>query len=179
MRIKILERTAMSDEQRRLVDRAEATGGIRGGPFHAYIHLPKLFEAQQALRNATVSEPLSERERKFVHLAVTRFWNARYPWSVQVRGASEAGIGRDVIDAINEGRTPDIAEPRERACYQVAVELLATKGLAEASYQAAEAVLEVTGLVAAVALVGGFSMTCMTANAFDLDPPAEAPIPLL
>ncbi len=31
---------------------------------------------------------------------------------------------------------------------------------------------------ALVALTGNFSMTCLTANVFDVDPPAEQPVPL-
>ena len=32
--------------------------------------------------------------------------------------------------------------------------------------------------MAAIATVGNFSMTCMTANTFGIDPPAENPTPL-
>jgi hypothetical protein len=32
--------------------------------------------------------------------------------------------------------------------------------------------------VALVASIGSFSMTCMTANTFAIDPPADNPIPL-
>jgi hypothetical protein len=32
--------------------------------------------------------------------------------------------------------------------------------------------------VALVASIGSFSMTCMTANTFRIDPPADNPIPL-
>ena len=45
-------------------------------------------------------------------------------------------------------------------------------------YAAAEASLGLVDLVAAVASVGQFAMTCCTANAFEIDPPADAPIPL-
>jgi hypothetical protein len=33
-------------------------------------------------------------------------------------------------------------------------------------------------LVALVALTGSFSMTCLTASAFGVDPPADNPVPL-
>jgi hypothetical protein len=29
-----------------------------------------------------------------------------------------------------------------------------------------------------IAVIGSFSMTCLTANAFEVDPPAENPTPL-
>ena len=34
------------------------------------------------------------------------------------------------------------------------------------------------GLVNLIAVVGSFAMTCMTACAFDVDPPADNPVPL-
>jgi hypothetical protein len=38
--------------------------------------------------------------------------------------------------------------------------------------------LGLEGLVAVVAATGSFSMTCMTANSFGIEPPAANPTPL-
>lgn len=46
-RIKILGRADMNAEQARVYDAAKATSGIVGGPYYAYIRLPKLFAAAQ------------------------------------------------------------------------------------------------------------------------------------
>ena len=59
--------------------------------------------------------------------------------------------------------------------HQIAKELLANKGLSDATYAAAEASFSTEELVALVARVGSFSMTCCTANAFDITPPDDAP----
>jgi hypothetical protein len=63
-------------------------------------------------------------------------------------------------------------------CFVVASELLANKGLSDKSYAAAEAAMGLESLVALVATTGGFSMTCMTANTFGVEPPAANPTPL-
>ena len=60
----------------------------------------------------------------------------------------------------------------------MARELLANKGLSDATYAAAEKTLGLEHLVALIATTGNFSMTCMTANTFGIDPPAENPTPL-
>jgi hypothetical protein len=60
----------------------------------------------------------------------------------------------------------------------VTQELLANKGLSDASYAAAEKTLGLDHLVALVATVGSFSMTCLTANTFQIEPPADNPTPL-
>ena len=177
-RIKLIDRAGMNADQARVYDGAKAAGGPLGGPYYAYIRLPKLFEAAQNLRGTLAAGPLSRREQQMIHLAVARHWGARYPWFAQVRASLGVGIDQATIDAINARKTPSVPDAREQACFAVAKELLANKGLSDATYAAAEKTLGLEHLVAAIATVGNFSMTCMTANTFGIDPPAENPTPL-
>ena len=177
-RIPIIDRAAMNAEQGRVYDEAKQSSGIVGGPYYAYIRLPKVFEACQNLRAALASGPLSPREQQVVNLTVARHWNARYPWFAQVRRSLAVGIDRAVIDAINARKQPRLDDAREGTCFLVASEILANKGLSEKSYAAAEKAMGLESLVALVALTGSFSMTCLTAATFGVDPPAENPIPL-
>jgi len=101
-RIAILERDDMNTEQARVYDAAKQSSGIVGGPYYAYIRLPKLFEACQNLRASLSSGPLAPREQQIVNLVVARHWNARYPWFAQVRRSLAVGIEQAVIDAISE-----------------------------------------------------------------------------
>jgi hypothetical protein len=177
-RIATLDRADMNAEQARVYDTAKASSGIVGGPYTAYIRLPKLFEACQNLRASLSSGPLSEREQQIVNLVVARHWNARYPWFAQVRRSLAVGIDQAVIDAINAHATPNLADARERTCFVVAHELLAAKGLSDQTYAAAEKTIGLESLVALVATTGSFSMTCMTASSFGVEPPAANPTPL-
>jgi hypothetical protein len=52
------------------------------------------------------------------------------------------------------------------------------QGLRDASYAAAEKAMGPEHLVALVAAIGAFSMTCITAGTFQIDPPADDPVPL-
>ena len=106
-RIAIIDRADMDAEQARVHDAAKASSGIVGGPYYAYIRLPKLFEASQNLRACLSSGPLSRREQQIINLVVARHWNARYPWFAQVRGSLAVGIEQAVIDAINTRETPE------------------------------------------------------------------------
>jgi hypothetical protein len=56
-------------------------------------------------------------------------------------------------------------------------ELLASKGLRDETYAAAEKTMD-WKVWWRSASIGSFSMTCMTANTFGIDPPADPPIPL-
>jgi 4-carboxymuconolactone decarboxylase len=177
-RIAIIDRADMNAEQARVYDAAKQTSGIVGGPYLAYIRLPKVFEASQTMRAALASGPLSRREQQIVNLAVARHWNARYPWFAQVRNSLALGIEQAVIDAINARKTPSLADARERTCFAVVRELLADKGLSDESYAAAEKTMGLESLVALVASIGSFSMTCLTAATFGIDPPPANPTPL-
>jgi len=74
-RIAILDRADMNAEQARVYDAAKQSSGIVGGPYYAYIRLPKLFEACQNLRASLSSGSLSAREQQIVNLVVARHWN--------------------------------------------------------------------------------------------------------
>jgi hypothetical protein len=177
-RLSIIDRAAMNAEQARVYDPIKEAGGPVGGPYYAYIRLPKLFDAAQTMRMSLAGGPLSPRERQIVNLVVARHFGARYPWFAQVRASLAAGLEQAVIDAINTHKTPHLAETRERTCYNAARELLANKGLGDEIYAAAEKALGLDHLVALVATVGSFSMTCLTANTFQIAPPADNPTPL-
>src|SRR5258708_3342723 len=150
-RIAILDRANMSAEQARVYDAAKESSGIVGGPYPAYIRLPRLFEACQSLRACLSSGPLSRREQQIVNLVVARHWNARYPWFAQVRGALAVGLEQAVIDAINARAAPDLPDARERTCFVVARDLLTSSGVGEQTYAAAESAMGVERLVAPVA----------------------------
>jgi hypothetical protein len=77
-RLSIIDRADMNAEQARVYDAAQKAGGPVGGPFYAYIRLPKLFEAAQNLRATIGGGPLSPRERQIVNLVVARHWNAQF-----------------------------------------------------------------------------------------------------
>jgi 4-carboxymuconolactone decarboxylase len=174
-RIPIIDRADMNAEQARVYDAAKQSSGIVGGPYYAYIRLPKLFEACQNLRESLSSGPLSQREQQIVNLVVARHWNARYPWFAQARRSLAVGIDQAVIDAINARKAPTLTDARERTCLVVAHELLADKGLSNETYAAAEKTMGLEGLVALIATTGSFSMTCMTAATFGIEPPTDNP----
>ncbi|MDE0781096.1 MAG: hypothetical protein OSB67_10145 [Alphaproteobacteria bacterium] len=178
-RIDIIARDDMNAEQASVYDASKEAGNPLGGPFSAYIRIPDLFQTSQDMRNSLGAGPLSGRERQIVFLVVSRHWNARYPWFAQSRNGLKIGLDREIIDAINARQEPELGDERERICFAVASELQSTCKLSESSYAAAEAVMGETDLVALVAATGQFVMTCCTANAFDVDPPEDQPVPLL
>src|SRR6187399_3213343 len=109
-RLAIIDRADMNAEQARVYDSAKQSGGPVGGPYYAYIRLPKLFDAAQNLRGCLSSGPLSRREQQIANLVIARHWGARYPWFAQARASLAVGIAQSVIDAINARKTPELAD---------------------------------------------------------------------
>ncbi len=170
-RISILTSNEMNDNQCAVIDAAKAAGRPHGGPFWAYIRSPKLMEAVQELGACVADCTLTSREQQIVTLTVARWWNASYPWAVQVRNALNMELSQELCNAINSGSKLPTDEPRELLAHQVANELLTDRGLSDATYAAAEDAFTTDELVGLVSRVGSFSMTCCTANAFDITPP--------
>ena len=174
-RISILTPDDMNQEQRAVIEASKAGGKPHGGPFWAYIRNPELVKIVQDLGACVADCSLSARELQIATLTVARFWGANYPWAVQCRNGLKVGLTQDEIDAINARGTLPTDDKRELLAHRVANELLAAKGLSDTTYASCEAAFTTEELVALVARVGSFSMTCCTANAFDITPPDEAP----
>ncbi len=173
-RISILTGEEMNDEQRTVIDASVASGKPHGGPYWAYIRHPKLMQAVQNVGGCIADSSLTPREQQIAILTVARFWSAKYPWAVQVRNSLKIGLDQAAVDAINSRGAVPTEDRREILAHRVASELLADHGLSEATYEAAEEAFTTEELVALVARVGAFCMTCCTANAFDITPPDDA-----
>lgn len=174
-RIAILKPEDMNAEQRAVIEASKAAGKPYGGPFWAYIRNPKLMQTLHNMADCIGDSTLTGREQQIATLTVARFWNANYPWAAQSRNGLKVGLKQTEIDAINARAALPSASPRELLAHKIANELLADKSLSDATYAAAAATFSTEELVALVARVGSFSMTCCTANAFDITPGDDAP----
>ena len=178
-RLEIINRIDMTDEQGEIFDEAKENGWPVGGPFLAYIRIPDLMRQSLKLRGCLQDGPLSGRERQIINLVVARNWSAEYPWFAQVRGALVVGLEEKIIHSINQNRRPDFENFREQTVYELAKEMMENQSVSDKSFKIAEESLGLNDLIAAIASIGQFTMTCCTANAFNILPPEENIIPLL
>jgi 4-carboxymuconolactone decarboxylase len=153
-------------------------GGRTFGPYIAYMRNPALFKVNQALSDCIRASSLTPVERQIAVLVTVRHYNARYAWCVQVRASLAAGVTREMVDAINERKRPDMAQASEIAIWEVADSLAGKRSLDDATYGRALAALGEQRLVDLVATIGFFSMTGTTLRAFEMEPPDDDPIPL-
>ena len=178
-RIRVLSRDDMNEDQRSLYDSFVQEGKPHAGPYWAYIRHPTLMKLCSDIGDWFRTSALSGRERQIAVLTTVRFWDAEYPWAVQVRASLAAGLDQDVIDAINEGHAPSLIEPREKMAYEIARQLTGNHRLTEQTYKRAEELFGEQELVSLFSVIGFFGMVATTANAIDATPPKEAPARLV
>jgi 4-carboxymuconolactone decarboxylase len=172
-RIKELSPADMTQEQRELYDSTRASGGLVGGPNIAYLRIPKFMRINQATVAYLRSNSLAPRLRQLAVLRTVKYWGAKFAWALHASGSVKVGIEQDIIDDIGRGQEPASASPKDRAVLRVCAELLEDRKLSDEAYKTAIDMFGETGLADIVATAGFYSLTSLTLNAFDIDPPAE------
>ena len=81
---------------------------------------------------------------KLTELAIimgARAWTAQYAWYVHRRAAVTAGLSEPIVAAVRDGKRPAAMQKDEEAVYDFCNELLTTRQVSDATFQAARTVL--------------------------------------
>jgi 4-carboxymuconolactone decarboxylase len=180
----------LTEEQRRLYD--ELTGGPRSqgrqffplleangglaGPFNAMLASPRVGSALQALGAALRYESsLPDRAREIVILTVAAHLGSDYEWSAHEPQARHCGVPDVVIASLRKDRPPELADPAERAAYQLARALLHREKVPDDLYRPVRAALDASGVFEVSTLVGYYWLLATQLRLFQV----ETPDPLL
>ena len=172
-RIKELSPADMTQDQLELYESTRASGGLLGGPNIAYLRIPKFMRLSQATIGYLRSNSLPPRLRQLAVLRTVKYWGARFAWALHVPASLKEGVEQDIIDDIEKGREPVSASPKDKAVLRICTELLETHRLSDEAYQTAIDMFGETGLADIVVTTGCYSLTSLTLNAFEIDPPAK------
>ena len=97
---------------------------------------------------------------------------------MQARASLAEGIPVAVCIAINAGEAPVLDDATDQLVYDVAVTLAEHGALTDALFAKAEAALGFNQLLDLVATTGYYAAVAMWVNVFEVDPPADIPIPM-
>ena len=150
----------LTPEQKVLVDRALAGRGTIG-TFNILLRSPQLLEAMRGLAGG---RSLSAKQNELAILINGRYWTTQFEWLVHHRAAVQTGLSEATIAAIMEGRRPATLLLDEEPIYNFLVELLTTKQVSDASFQAARDKLGEKGIVDMLGVVGFYGATSMFMN---------------
>jgi len=153
--------------------------GVKG-PFIPLLRSPELMTRLQKVGEyLRFQSSLAPRISEFATLCVARAWSQQFEWVVHVPLALKAGTSKETIDAIREGRRPALMSLAEAVVYDFIAELLTTKGIAQATYDAVMSELGDQGLIDMVGVVGYFTSMCMVINVAHTPPESGNDVDLL
>jgi 4-carboxymuconolactone decarboxylase len=175
-----LNPAAMSDAQKKAA--AELTAGPRKGvfgPFIALMRSPELMDrlgrVGEYLRfNNTIPARLNE----FAIVVTSRHVTNQFEWLLHYPLAVKAGVARDTLDAVAEGRRPASMAADEAVVHDFALELLRTHRVSDATYARAVREFGEQGVVDLVGTIGYFVAVCYVMNVAGTPPGKSDVAPL-
>lgn len=166
-RFKPLTYDEMTPAQKTMIEHllAGPRGGTTEGPFNVQLRSPEMGDLGQQFGAATRFATTVPRKLYELAIIITaRHWNAQFEWVAHHRGALQAGVSPAVADAIAEGRRPGTMPPDETAVYDFATELLDTKQVSDATFEAAKSLLGERGVVELINVMGWYGTVSMLLN---------------
>ena len=165
-RFKPLTYDQLTPEQKTLVEHLY-TGERRGmsGPFNVMLRSPEMGDQAQKLgAQLRFHSSVPPKLRELAIIMTAREWSAQFEWYAHSRTALQAGVSKATVDAIAAGKRPASLSADEEAVYNFCHELLKTKQVSDAAFNAAKDKLGERGVVDLTALVGYYHLVSMLLN---------------
>src|SRR5690606_4395511 len=128
-RMPMIPEAQMTPEQRAAAQ--ELIAGPRGevkGPFVSLIRSPEFMRRVQKVGEyIRFVCPLDKRLNEFAAIIAARHLNQQFEWWAHYRQALEAGLKREIADAVAEGRRPTGMAEDEEIVYDLLTEVLVHK----------------------------------------------------
>lgn len=139
--------------------------GSMGGPFNTLLRSPEAGDLiQQFGAQMRFHSSLPKKLNEFAIIITARYWTAQFEWYAHHRAALQAGLSPAIIDAVATGKRPASMQPDEEALYNFATELLNTKQVSDATFQAAIKHFGERGVVDLIDVMGYYQLVSMLLN---------------
>ena len=111
----------LSAQQSAVLEAVVRGRGFVPKPFKIWLHSPELAKRIEALGTwLSASSSLSSRELEIAVVVVAQRLASPFVLDAHVRALTKAGHPASAVDALREGRVPELATARERAVYEIA-----------------------------------------------------------
>jgi 4-carboxymuconolactone decarboxylase len=162
---------------------AQQFAGERGkpvyGPFVPLLRSPELMLGAKSIGDyLRFKSALPPRVGELVVLVVCREWTQQVEWQLHYPLALQAGVSREVAEAIADGRRPAALAPDEQVAYDLSVEILRNRRVSEQTYRRAVAAFGEQGVVDLLGLNGYYAFLSIVMNAARTPAPAFTAAPL-
>jgi 4-carboxymuconolactone decarboxylase len=176
----ITTKEELAPDGQQVYDAIAKSRGVVGGPWLALLHSPEL--AQRTMHLGSYIRFESTLERKLVELAAlvaARELQCKHEWAAHVHHAQSAGIPMETVRAVHEKKGAEQFSSEDAQIVSFVREILNTRQVSEATFQALYGRLGEKGFVELAATVGYYAMLACTMNTFDVytaTPPADLKI---
>ena len=163
----------LTDAQKKAVEEFRAARNAEvTGPFVPLLRSPEVMTRTRAMGDyLRFKSMLPPRLSEFVILLTARRWTQQYEWNAHQPLALQAGVGREVVDAIAAGRRPERMTEEQDILYTLCDELTRNQSVSDATYARAIAKFGEAGVIDAVGIPGYSTMLAMVLNT------ARTPLP--
>ena len=179
-RMPLIPDERMTPEQKKAA--AELAAGPRGevkGPFVALLRSPDFMSRVQKVGEyIRFVCPLDKRINEFAAIIAARHWNQQFEWWAHYRQALEAGLKKEIGDAVREGRRPTGMAEDEEIVYDLLTEVLVNKGASDATYERATAKFGEKGVIDIIGIAGYYALLAMVMNVARTAVPEGPALPL-
>ena len=169
--------TQYDAEQKKAAAEFEAARKVAlSGPFQVMMYSPEVMSRARAMGDylryhSAIGNTLSE----LVILITARAWSQGYEWAAHQPIALKAGISKDIVDAIAEGRRPTAMNADEEIVYDFTMELQNNRSVSDATFAKAEKRFGRKGVVDMAGISGYYTFLAMQLNVARQPVPADAP----
>ena len=156
----------LTPAQREAVEAFKAARGTEiSGPFYPLLRSPELMTRTRAMGDyLRYKSALPPRLSEFVILLTAREWTQQYEWNAHYPIAVKAGVKREILDAIAEGRRPAGMSDEETILYEFCHELNHDKAVSDGTYARALKAFGEQGVVDTIGITGYYTLLAMTLN---------------
>jgi 4-carboxymuconolactone decarboxylase len=123
--------------------------------------------------------PLEKRIGEFAAIIAARHWSQQFEWWAHYRQAVEAGLKREIADAVGEGRRPTGMAEDEEIVYDFLTEALQTHGASDVTYARTLAKFGEQGIIDLLAVAGYYGTLALFMNVARTSVPEGPALPLV
>lgn len=171
-RVPFTKRETMTPEGQKIWDEIQTSRGGVARNYSALLNNPKAAGRLAALGGYVRFEtPLAARVKALAILTAAREAGGHYVWTVNQRGAREAGLTDDMISAIREFRAPLGLRPNDASVVQFVLELLRHHKVSDPTFEALRSQIGDAGIIDVLAVVAYYHGLAHCLQALDVELP--------
>jgi len=180
-RMSMIPAEKQTDAQKKAVADYKALRGtdLTGPPWSVLLRVPdQIVPALQIRLHYLNRSVLPAKLTELAILTAARKWTNNWEWNAHSTAAASAGLGADVMAAIQDGRRPDRLSDDEALVYDFSLELQNNQSISDATYAKAVAKFGEPGVVELASIQGYYAYLAMMMNVARITTQPNGALPL-